>query len=154
MAIYKTLEELRAEKYANNKAAQSGYFSHVYKVKPPKSAAQLETLITEYIQLSGGICTKINILARQLTTKTFVVDVVGRKNSITNTAHIPSSTKSGTSDLIASIPNVVGAVYIEVKFSKGDRLRDTQIAFKKDVESKGFKYLIAKKLDDVYHLFE
>ncbi len=150
----KTLAQLRKEKYGNHAANRDGYFDYKYKVPPPKTAAQLEALISEYVHLSGGVCTKVNILPRQVVDKTFVTDVMGGKNSITNITNIPSSTKAGTSDLIASIPNIFGAVYIEVKFSKGDRLRDTQIKFKNDVESKGFIYVIAKKLEDVYYLFE
>ena len=151
MAIYKTLEELRAEKYANNKAAQSGYFSHVYKVKPPKSAAQLESLIDEYCTLSKAECTIIYSGGRQLVSKTHIVDVLGRKNSITNSKFIPGTTRNGTSDIIVVKNNK--ALYVECKFSKSDRQSENQKQWQKRVEGFGNTYVIVRTLKEFITIF-
>ena len=151
MAIYKTLEELRAEKLDNHAANHKGYFDYKYKVKPPKSAAQLETLVQEYVHLSGGICTKVVVAGREITNKTFVTDVLGRKNSITNSTFIPSPVTKGTSDLIIGINGQI--MYCEIKFSKHDRQSAKQKEFQQAVELAGCYYVIAHTLKEFITIF-
>lgn len=129
------------------------YFLQEFNVKKPKSAAQLESLISEFIELKGGICTKVTTSGRRLVNKSKVKDVLGHERTLIEDKWIPGTTEVGTSDLIASIPGYVGAVYIEVKFSKSDRQSERQIKFQKKVESRGFKYIIVKTLDDILPLW-
>lgn len=149
----KTLKQLRMETagVATPMAMKTGYFDFKFKVKPPKTAAQLESLISEYVRLSGGICTKVSVMGRQTTKKTHVIDVVGRKNTITDTAYIPSTTMKGTSDLIISYKKSV--IYVEIKFSKSDRLSDHQKIFRDKVEASGAPYRIVKTLEEFEELF-
>ena len=144
----KTLQQLRIAKYSNHPANTNGYFDYKYKVKKPTSAAQLEALICEYVTLLGGVCTKVTTAGRQITKKTHVTDVLGRKNSITNTSYIPSTTTLGTSDLIISYGRPSLAIYVEVKFSKGDRLSDVQKTFMNKVIARGAVYKVIKKLPE------
>jgi len=145
-----TLEQLRAEKYKNHAAVKSGYFNHVFKVKKPKSAANLEALIEEYVNLMGGIATIVNSGGRQVTTRT-ATEYLGAKGHVVNTAFIPSTTRKGTSDIICSFHGQV--IYVEIKFSKGDRLSDYQKKFKEEVEKSGAEYWVIKKLEEFEEKF-
>ena len=146
----KTLEQLRAAKYKGHGAVSTGYFSHVFAVKVPKSAAQLETLISEYVHLSGGISTKVSVMGREVTTRTKTKHL-GMDATVVNSSYIPSSTKRGTSDLIIGINGRI--LYCEVKFSKSDRLSREQQQFKADVEAAGCYYMVAKTLREFENMF-
>ena len=127
------------------------YFGMGAKMKPPKSAAQFEALITEYVHMKGGISTKVSVMGRSVVKKTKVTDVVGRKNTIIDETYIPSTTKKGTSDLILSYKNHV--LYTEVKFSKTDRQSEDQKKFEAHVVKSGSQYRIVKTLDDFCELW-
>lgn len=144
--VIKTLEDLRREKHQDSTAIATGYFNHLFKVKQPKSAAQLEALISEYTRLMGGICTKVTTAGRQITDK-----VDKGYYTVTNSTYIPSTTRKGTSDLIIGYQGQV--IYVEVKFSKGDRLSQHQKDFKRDVEEAGCPYWVVKTLSDYEVLF-
>jgi len=146
------LEQLRREAYkAKHGKEVHRFFESEMKVKSPRTAAQLESLICEYIELSGGVCTKVTTSGRRIVNKTPVKDVTGRQRTLIEDKWVPGTTTPGTSDLIASIPGVKGAVYIEVKMP-GDRMRETQVKFQQKVVARGFKYMIAESLEDVVDL--
>ena len=145
-----TLEQLRRNKDKNHPALSSGYFDFKYKITKPKSAAQLEALIEEYINGIGGKVSIISSAGRQIVNKTEVTDVLGRKNSITDAKFIPSTTIRGTPDILGCYKS--RAIAIEVKFSKGDRLSEYQIKYKQLWEQAGGLFIVAKKLEDVYFL--
>ncbi len=147
----KTLESLRRDKYRGHAATTTGYFDHVFAVKQPKTAAQLESLVEEYITLLNGICTNIYGGGRQLVSKTNVTDVLGNKNSITDVKFIPSRVRVGHSDMIASVKGK--AYYLEIKLGK-DRQSKYQKEFEKYVNDRGAVYVIVKKLEDIYFLSE
>ncbi len=146
----KTLESLRRDKYRGHAATSTGYFDHVFAVKQPHSAAQLESLIGEFVSLSGGVCTKVSVMGREVsrTTKT---KHLGMDATVTNSSYIPSSTKVGTSDLIIGFRGRI--IYCEVKFSKGDRLSQAQKDFKRDVENAGCEYWVVKTLSEFEMMF-
>ncbi len=145
-----TLEQLRRDKYKDHPSMATGYFDFKFKVKIPHSAAQLESLIGEFVSLSGGVCTKVSVMGREVsrTTKT---KHLGMDATVTNSSYIPSSTKSGTSDLIIGFRGRI--IYCEVKFSKGDRLSHAQKDFKQDVENAGCEYWVVKTLSEFETLF-
>jgi len=142
--MVKTLEDLRKEQYSDHGATGSRYFDHIFKVKTPKSAAQLEALIAEYVRRSGGKATKVSVMGRQITDKIHTQHM-GMKATVTNNAYIPSSTEKGTSDLIIGFEGRI--LYCEVKFSRSDRLSPEQIRFKESVEAGPGPYIIAKSLN-------
>ena len=151
MDAYKTLEAMRVAKYIEKNGKEPHpYFLSEFKVKKPKTAAQLEALIVEMIELASGVCTKVYSGGRRIVTKTNVTDVTGRRNSITDDKFVPSTTEKGTSDLIACIKG--RAYYLEVKFAKSDRQSADQKQFQMKVERAGAPYLIIKTLDEVLPL--
>jgi hypothetical protein len=125
------------------------------KLKPPKSAAQYEALITSYVHMKGGIVTKVSVMGRQTVKTTKVTDVLGHANSITDTTYIPSTTKKGTSDTIISAakPYAYYVMYVEIKFSKSDRQSEHQKEFELNVSSKGGFYRIVRTLDEFEELW-
>ena len=141
----KTLEQLKKEQYEGHTAVASGYFDHIFKIKKPKSAAQLESLIEEYVRRSGGIATKVSVTGREVHSETRTKHL-GMDATVRNSAFIPSSTKKGTSDLIIGFQGRI--LYCEVKFSKSDRLSPDQIKFKQSVEAAGCPYIISKTLNE------
>jgi hypothetical protein len=152
MGKHKTLMDLRSEKMNTNtpNALATGYFSHRLKVKKPSTAAQLENLIAEYTSLSGGFSTNIYSGGRERTSKTHVTDVIGRKNSITETKYLPSVVMKGHSDMIISYKGYV--LYLEIKLGK-DRQSEAQKIFQQLVESKGSPYRIVHTLGEYEQLF-
>ena len=153
MEVYKLLERLRREQESNTVAAQSGYFDFKYKVKKPKTAAQLESLIEELINRSGGCVSIIFTGGRQIVKQNQVRDVLGNERTLTDHKWIPGSTRKGTPDLLGVLPGGQ-AVAIEVKFSKSDRMSKYQIAYKEHWEKAGGLFIIAHDLDDILKVIE
>ena len=148
--MLKTLEELRKEQ-APKTAAATGYFDFMFRVKQPKSAAQVESLISEWVSRIGGVCTKVNIMGREIT-KTTESTFAGKPISIRKKSFIPSTTRKGTSDLIVGYKGRI--LYVEVKFSKSDRQSQHQRKFEQDVIKAGCDYIIVKDLKDFYLKFK
>jgi len=146
----KTLEQLRREQYKDHAAVKTGYFDYIFKVKKPKTAAQLETLISEYVTRSGGICTKVSVMGRQVSTST-KTKYLGMDATVNNSSYIPSSTKKGTSDLIIGYKGRI--LYCEVKFSRSDRMSQEQQKFKAEVQAAGCRYEVVKTLSEFISIF-
>jgi len=147
---YLKLEQLRRQKYIKKHGKEpSRYFDSEFKVKTPKTAAQLEALISEYIEIQGGICTKVTTSGRRLVSKHEVKDVTGKERTLIEDKWIPGTTEPGTSDLIASVPGIKGAVYIEVKFSSSDKMRESQVKFQQKVISRGFTYIVIRSFEQI-----
>jgi len=144
----KTREQQLKEKYANHPSMASGYFNHVLKPKPAKTAAQMESRICDYIEAMGGIATIIYGGARQQVKKTNVTDVMGNRNSITNVVNIRSKVVKGHSDIVASIEGET--LYIEVKMK--DRQSPDQKAFEKYVTDRGARYIIVHSVEELIEL--
>lgn len=149
----RTLEQLRLD----HQEAKQGhpvhkYFRGEYKVKKPKTAAQLEALLEEYVNLSGGKVSIISSAGRQMVTKTAITDVLGRANTITDSKYIPSTTVKGTPDLLGVAPGGK-ALAVEVKFSHSDRMRPEQKIYKEAWEQAGGVFIIAKTLEQFIEIF-
>lgn len=143
---YKHLESLRREQSGST----NKYFDMMHKVRPPRTAAQLEALIEELVNRSGGKVSIISSAGRQMVTKTAVKDILGRSNTITDNKYIPSTTIKGTPDILGCLPDGTGLA-VEVKFSKSDRMSKDQLAYK---DAWPGVFVIAKTLDDVLKVLE
>jgi len=142
-----TLRELRIKAYETKHGREPHkYFASTFKVKPPKTAAQLEALIDEYCTLTGAECTKVYSGGRRMVTRTAVRDVMGRSNTITDDKWIPGTTRAGTSDLI--IMKGQRGFYCEVKFSRSDRQSEVQKHWQARVEKFGCRYVIVRTLEE------
>jgi hypothetical protein len=137
MTFNEQLFRLRLEYHRKRTPAAmaTGYFDNGMKVKKPKSAAQMESLIREFITLSGYHCQKVTTMG------------VRRGNTWTR-----GTATRGAADLMA----IVGgrAIQIEVKFSKGDRQSDEQAKFEESVKRAGGEYYIVRTLDEFIAIWE
>lgn len=106
----------------------------------PKTEAKIQQEI--FIYLNNKYCTTKN------NPKSVVFSVVNEsmtsQRQKTNTGLV-----AGVSDLVFVTPNNV--FFIEVKTSVG-RQSAKQIAFEKTVSDLGYKYIIARCVDDISHL--
>jgi hypothetical protein len=137
MNFIEQLEQLRREraKQIRPNSYATGYFENSYIVKPPRSAAQMEKLITEFIKLSGYHCQKVSTMG------------VKRGNTWTK-----GTATKGASDLLAIVDGKAYA--FEVKFSKGDRQRDDQKGYEDSVKRAGGEYYIIRTLDQFLEIFK
>lgn len=97
------------------------------------TANGLTKAIVDYINLSGGMATRISSEGRWLPEKGI---------------RIPSNTKRGTADIHASWKGK--HLSIEVKIGK-DKQSDAQIEMQRKVEASGGLYFIAKSFDSFYN---
>lgn len=142
------LELLRRDDYQSKHSHPvSRYFESEFKINQPKSAAQLESLIEEYVRRSGGVATKVSVMGREIHDNT-ETSFLGIKATVKNSSWIPSSTRKGTADLIIGYKGRI--LYCEVKFSKSDRLSPDQQSFKRAVEVAGCPYIITRTLEEFF----
>ena len=117
-------------------------------------ATHLEKAIKEFAELLGHQCSKIT------TSGTFIPGkkMVGIKTSLGATQsggggkYIPGGSTKGVADLILTIYGL--KLDCEIKYSKGDRQRDTQVKYQSAVESAGGFYMIAHSFEDFYRQFQ
>ena len=112
------------------------------KVKAPKSAAALEKLIVEYIQLKGFEAHKVEVKGTAIDNTKQVTDVLGRRKTIGSVQYIPSGAKKGQADVASTIYGL--AVHWEIKFSKSDRQSKDQKLFEQQVKAAGGYYFIVR----------
>lgn len=155
MSFKKEYEEMKLAKkrktFTGTDEEFRRYFAMTVKMKNPKSAAQVEALITDFVHMKGGVVTKVSVIGRQTVKQTRVTDVVGRKNTITDKTYIPSTTKKGTSDTIIGYKNHI--LYLEIKFSKSDRQSEDQKKFEEHVTKTGSQYRVIRTLDEFQELW-
>lgn len=142
-----TLKNLKEQKYKNHPSQieKPGYWDHVFKVKKPKTAANLEAQIEEFTDKSGGICTIIYSGGHQIVKKSDS-QFLGMKTTVVKQSYRPGTTRSGTSDLI--ITYGFYSFYCEVKFSKSDRLSESQLKFQSLVKKTGGIYIVVSTLQE------
>ena len=147
---YEILVQLRREAYRKKTGKQPHrYFEQEFKVTKPKTAAQLESLIIEYLNLKGGCFFKVSVTGRQVFKQHQVKDVVGRERTMTEHKYIPSTTRKGVADIVGTYKGK--AVAIEVKFS-GDRLSDDQKKFRDDWQNSGGMHYVIKTFEQITEL--
>ena len=153
MDAYKLLSDLRATSANLNErfGDRAHYFKNVKSVKVarPKSAAQLESLVKELINRTGGKVEIIYAGGRPLVTKDKRTNVLGHEWTQTDVKYIPGSTTPGTPDILGRTHDGK-PLAIEVKFSKSDRLSEEQIQWRDEwIQCNDAVYIVAKTLDDV-----
>lgn len=131
-------------------AKGEAYYSDKLKVKPPKSTAQLEALIAEFVKLSGQHSQRVKTSGTYRSKKTEVTNVIGRTTVVDTGKYTPSQATLGASDMVIVLYSV--AVYIEVKIGK-DTQSDKQKDFQQSVERANGYYFIVKTLNGFYELW-
>ena len=129
-------------------------FKELCKFPRISGAPSLEKTIANYMKYVGHQCSKITTSGRYVAGK----KTIGTSSSFgttqsANTGHyIPGGSTKGVADLIATVYGLKWD--IEVKFSKGDKQRDTQIEYQKTVENAGGFYSIVKTFQDFIEKYE
>ena len=129
------------------------YWDLKWKFPPQRKAGDLEKVIKKFTEMLGFQCSKIT------TSGTYVkgTKVIGVSTSLGTTKsgdtghYIPGGSTKGVADLVLTIYGL--KLDCEIKFSKGDRQRKTQIAYQAMVEKAGGFYMIAHSFEDFYEQF-
>jgi len=153
MSFTTELKQLRlADKTERYPASmKTGYFDAVIEVKLPKSAAQMEALLIEFIKLSGFHAQKITTTGVYRDDKKSFKDVVGRTRVIGTGTWTPGTSTKGAADIRATIHGL--DFQFEIKFSKSDKQKDNQKEFEEDVKRGGGQYFIVRTLDQFLELY-
>lgn len=150
--LYKLRFEKRAKEKPNcHKRATA--FDMFLEVKTPRSAAQFEGLIVEYVNVHDYCeAHKVEVKGTFRKGTKVVADVLGRKKQIGSDMYTKTTAKKGQADVSATI---FGLRYeFEVKFSKSDKQRKEQKEFEDDVKKAGGEYFIVRDLDQFAKIFE
>ena len=122
------------------------YFGYQWKMKDPKKAGDLEKLIIEFLKFKGFQCSNIKTTGSFIQDKKVVTDVVGFRRTLDNSRYVKGNSTKGVADLVATVYGL--KLDVEVKFSKGDKLRDSQKDYKKAVTNAGGFYMVVRTCDD------
>ena len=111
-------------------------------------APSLERAITDYLKFIGHQCSKITTSGRYVAGKKLVGvnSVLGMTKSLDTGTYIPGGSTKGVADLLAIIYGL--SFSIEIKYSKGDRQRETQKKYQSAVENAGGFYMITKSFEE------
>ena len=112
-------------------------------------APSLERAIVDYITYAGFQASKITTSGRFVKGKITFTDVIGRTRVIGNDKWIPGGSTKGVADIIATVYGL--KIDIEVKYSKGDRQRETQKRYEEAVTKAGGFYIIVRSFEDFYN---
>ena len=124
------------------------YFAMLAKYKRPSKASQLETIIVDYVTLLGHQASKITTSGTFVDNTKVVKDVLGHSRTVGSKKYIPGNSTKGVADIICTIYGLKADV--EIKFSKGDKQRDTQKEYQTRVEKAGGTYVIIKSFESFY----
>lgn len=109
-----------------------------------KTANALTKAICTFINLTGGQAERISSMGRVIDGRKVVTNYLGQTGLIGSQTYIPSTSTKGTADISAIIKGL--SVKIEVKIGK-DKMSQSQIQYKANVERAGGIYIIAKTWD-------
>lgn len=137
--------------YANDKEAFERGFRSLCDFPPQVKASSLERVIVDYLTWEGHQCSKITTSGRLKDTTDTFIDSIGRARIIGSKTFIPGTSTKGVADLVATIYGLKWD--IEIKFSKGDRQRESQKGYQSMVEKAGGIYSIVKNWDDFLEQF-
>jgi len=156
MDFKQQLESLRKQNTISKHPEQSMdeiemYWGYQWAVKKPKKAGDLEKLIQEYLTLIGFQCSNIKTTGTFIQDKKQVIDVVGFVRTVDNSKWVKGNSTTGVADLVATIYGL--KLDIEIKFSKGDSQKDSQIKYEKAVIGANGIYIIVKTGDDFLEQF-
>ena len=148
------LERHKVKYPITDKTTPKRYWPQALEMPKISKATHLEKCIKEFVEMLGHQCAKIT------TSGTFVKGekVVGVSTSLGTTQsggggkYIPGGSTKGVADLILTVYGL--KLDCEVKYSKGDKQRDTQVKYQTAVEKAGGFYMIVKNFDDFYRQFE
>lgn len=109
----------------------------------------LTSVIQNFLTWSGHYCNRLNVMGRQIGT----ITRTEAGNLFDDRKWIKSSTKKGTSDLMASIEGRMICIEIKNENTK-DRIRPAQVKERDRVESSGAIYLVMTNVDQFFQWYE
>ena len=131
---------------ANNMESFERGFRSVAAFPVISKATHLERAITDFLTYEGHQASKITTTGQfRDNTQTFT-DVIGRQRVIGSKTWIPGNSTKGVADVIATIYGLKWD--IEVKYSKSDRQRATQVKYEASVAKAHGIYSVVKSWED------
>lgn len=133
-----------------NCAVNLHYWENKWKFPPQRKAGDLEKVIIKFLRLMGHEASNIKTSGTYIKGK----KTVGITTSFGSTSggdtgrYIPGNSTKGVADIIAGIYGIKWD--IEVKFSKGDKQRESQKKYEGMVTKAGGYYSITKSFDDFH----
>ena len=151
-------EQLLLEKHKDKYPITSSttpnkYWPNAHQKPKISKATHLERCIKEFVEMLGHQCSKITTSGTYIAGK----KTVGITTSLGTTkggdggCYIPGGSTKGFADLILTVYGL--KLDCEVKYSKGDKQRDSQVKYQAAVESAGGFYMVVRNFDDFYRQF-
>jgi len=118
-----------------------------------KTSNGLTRCVITFLRLSGWQAERINSQGRVIDNRRIVTDIIGNQRIIGNIQRIPTSGTRGTADISATIRG--RSVKIEVKCAAtGDRQREAQKHYQREVEAAGGIYAIATSFTQFFGWYQ
>ena len=127
-------------------------FRQLCKYPPERKTADVERIIVDFLKFKGFLATRQETKGRMIDNTKIGTDSIGRLQVYGSKQWIPGTSKKGKADVRASIYGVT--VEIEVKFSKGDKQRESQKQYEAELTSGGGIYMIVKNGADFIEKFD
>lgn len=129
------------------------YWPSALEMPKVSKATHLERCVKEFVEMLGHQCSKITTSGTYIAGKKTVgvTTSLGTSKSGGGGRYIPGGSTKGVADLILTVYGL--KLDCEIKYSKGDKQRDTQVKYQSDVENAGGFYMIARNFDDFYRQF-
>lgn len=151
-------EHLLLERHKNTfpitaKTTPNRYWPTSLEMPKISKATHLERAIKEFTEMLGHQCSKITTSGTFIAgTKTVGVNSVhGNTQSGGGGRYIPGGSTKGVADLVLTVYGL--KLDCEVKYSKGDKQRGTQVKYQAAVEKAGGFYMIVRNFEDFYDQF-
>ena len=143
-AKWEWLKQEHPVSYQNDPKSFERGFRSLASFPKINGAPSLERAITDYLKFIGHQCSKITTSGRYVAGKKLigVNSVLGMTKSLDTGMYIPGGATKGVADLLAIIYGL--SFSIEIKYSKGDKQRETQQKYQSAVEKAGGYYMITK----------
>ena len=115
-------------------------------------ATHLEKAIVDFLKFEGHQASKITTSGQMRDNTEKFVDSIGRTRVIGSKTWISGNSTKGVADVIATIYGLKWD--IEVKYSKGDKQRNTQLKYEKSVDRAKGVYSIVKTFEDFIEKYD
>ena len=115
-------------------------------------ATHLEKAIVDFLKFEGHQASKITTSGQMRDKTETFTDSIGRTRVIGSKTWIKGNSTKGVADVIATIYGLKWD--IEVKYSKGDKQRNTQLKYEKSVEKAKGVYSIVKTFEDFIEKYD
>lgn len=117
------------------------------------TANGLTKAVIDFLKLNNWQAERIAVTGRQIDTRQFYIDAIGRTKQVGSVKWIKGSMQTGTADISATIKG--RSIKIEIKcLATGDRCQsEKQRQYQNEIEHSGGIYLIIRTFDQFYEWY-